>query len=65
MVYSLDQCVESCYALGSMREMKNTPRSTVHIGFDGRVHKRFSGKCAQERFENEVRILEYLEERGC
>lgn len=48
-----------------MREMKNTPRSTVHIGFDGRVHKRFSGKYAQERFENEVRILRYLEKQGC
>ncbi len=48
-----------------MREMKNTPRSTVHIGFDGRVHKRFSGKFAKERFENEVRILEYLEKQGC
>ena len=48
-----------------MREMKNTPRSTVHIGFDGRVHKRFMGKYARERFENEVRILEYLKEKGC
>ena len=37
----------------------------VHIGFDGRVHKRFSGKYAQERFENEVRILRYLEKQGC
>jgi len=45
--------------------MKNTPRSTVHIGFDGRVHKRFMGKYARERFENEVRILEYLKEKGC
>ena len=45
--------------------MKNTPRSTVHIGFDGRVHKRFSGKYAQERFKNEVRILRYLEKQGC
>ena len=45
----------------AMREMKNTPRSAVHIGFDGRVHKRFSGKHAQERFDNEVRMLEYLE----
>lgn len=48
-----------------MREMKNTPRSTVHIGFDGRVHKRFLGKYAKERFENEVRILEHLKEKGC
>ena len=48
-----------------MREMKNTPRSVVHIGFDGRVHKRFSGEHARERFDNEVRMLEYLEKQDC
>lgn len=48
-----------------MREMKNTPRSTVHIGFDGRVHKRFLGKYAKKRFENEVHILEHLKQKGC
>jgi len=48
-----------------MREAKNTARATVHIGYDGRVHKQFKGHNAQERFENEVRILRLLEERGC
>jgi tRNA A-37 threonylcarbamoyl transferase component Bud32 len=48
-----------------MQEMKNTARATVRIGFDGRVHKTFRGHKAQERFDHEVRVLRYLEERGC
>ncbi len=48
-----------------MQEAKNTPRAVVHIGYDGRVHKLFRGHNAQERFENEVRVLRLLEERGC
>jgi len=48
-----------------MHEVKDTARALVRIGFDGRVHKTFRGPKAQERFENEVRILRYLEERGC
>lgn len=48
-----------------MREMKDTQRATVHIGYDGRVHKRFLGPLAKERFENEVRVLKYLEKKGC
>lgn len=45
--------------------MKDTARATVRIGFDGRVHKTFRGHLARERFEHEVRVLKYLEERGC
>ena len=48
-----------------MREEKNTQRSVVNIGFDGRVHKTFRGHQAEERFENEVKVLKYLESRGC
>jgi tRNA A-37 threonylcarbamoyl transferase component Bud32 len=48
-----------------MQEVKDTPRALVRIGFDGRVHKTFRGHLARERFENEVRILRHLEERGC
>ncbi len=48
-----------------MREEKNTQRSTVHIGFDGRVHKVFRGPDAEKRFSTEVKVLRYLEERGC
>lgn len=48
-----------------MHEMKDTARATVRIGFDGRVHKTFRGHGAQERFQHEVRVLRYLEQRGC
>lgn len=48
-----------------MHEMKDTARATVRIGFDGRVHKTFRGHFARERFEHEVRVLRYLESRGC
>lgn len=48
-----------------MREAKDTQRALVRLAFDGRVHKTFRGPRAQERFDNEVRVLRYLEERGC
>ena len=48
-----------------MQEAKNTPRAVVHVGYDGRVHKRFRGPQARERYENEVRVLEFLERHGC
>lgn len=48
-----------------MQEAKNTPRAIVRIGYDGRVHKYFKGPQAKERYENEVRVLRYLAEKGC
>jgi len=48
-----------------MQEAKNTQRALVRIGFDGRVHKLFRGPQADTRFENEVRVLQYLEARKC
>ncbi len=48
-----------------MQEAKNTQRALVRIGFDGRVHKLFRGPQAETRFENEVRVLRYLEARKC
>lgn len=48
-----------------MQEAKNTARALVNIGYDGRVHKRFRGPQARERYENEVRVLEYLERKEC
>ena len=44
---------------------KDTPRAQVRIGFDGRVHKLFRGPQAIDRFENEVRVLDYLGKRKC
>ncbi len=48
-----------------MHEMKDTARALVRIGYDGKVHKWFRGHEAKERFENEIRVLKYLEKRGC
>jgi len=48
-----------------MLQVKDTPRAVVRIGFDGKVHKTFRGHMAKERFENEVRVLQYLEKREC
>jgi tRNA A-37 threonylcarbamoyl transferase component Bud32 len=54
-------------ALGTtaMHEMKDTPRALVRISYDGRVHKTFRGHMARERFEQEVRVLKFLEKQNC
>ena len=48
-----------------MHEIKDTRQATVHIGYDGRVHKTYNGTMARERFENEVRVLRYLDKKNC
>jgi hypothetical protein len=48
-----------------MRDVKDTQRSLVRIGYDGRVWKTFRGPEAETRFANEVRVLRHLEDRGC
>ncbi len=48
-----------------MHEAKNTQRALVRIGYDGTVHKQFRGPEAQTRFDNEIRVLKYLEQRKC
>lgn len=48
-----------------MLKVKDTLRATVHLSFDGRVFKTYHGPNARERFENETRVLKYLEARGC
>jgi PPM family protein phosphatase len=48
-----------------MLQVKDTLRSTVQLSFDGRVFKTYHGPDAQTRFANEVRVLRFLEERGC
>jgi tRNA A-37 threonylcarbamoyl transferase component Bud32 len=48
-----------------MRQVKDTLRSTVRISYDGLVYKTFRGPLAQERFENEVRILQFLKSKSC
>ncbi len=48
-----------------MHELKDTLRATVRMTYDGRVHKTFRGPKAQERYENEVRVLEFLQRQNC
>ncbi len=48
-----------------MHEIKDTLRATVRISYDGRVYKQFRGPKAQERFDNEVRVLQYLAGKNC
>jgi tRNA A-37 threonylcarbamoyl transferase component Bud32 len=46
-------------------KVKDTPRSTVNLTFDGRVLKSYHGPDARERFDHEVEVLRYLEQKGC
>jgi tRNA A-37 threonylcarbamoyl transferase component Bud32 len=48
-----------------MLKVKDTLRSTVNLTFDGRVIKAYHGANAQERFDQEVRVLRHLEDHGC
>lgn len=48
-----------------MLQVKDTLRATVHLSFDGRVYKAYHGPDAQKRFDNEVRVLRHLADRGC
>jgi len=48
-----------------MLQVKDTPRATVQVSFDGRVYKTYHGPNAQERFNREVKVLRHLEARGC
>ena len=48
-----------------MLQVKDTLRATVQLSFDGRVFKTYHGADARERFEKEVRVLRFLEARGC
>ena len=48
-----------------MHDVKDTQRASVRVSYDGRVFKIFRGPKAQERFDNEVRILRFLEEKQC
>ena len=48
-----------------MLQVKDTLRATVRLGFDGRVYKAYHGRDAATRFAQEVKVLRYLETRGC
>ena len=48
-----------------MLQVKDTLRSTVQVGFDGRVYKTYHGPDAQQRFDKEALVLRHLESRQC
>ncbi|MDB6019155.1 MAG: Mn2+-dependent serine/threonine protein kinase [Pedosphaera sp.] len=48
-----------------MLQVKDTLRATVQVTFDDRVLKTYHGRDAQERFNQEVKVLRYLETRRC
>ncbi|HEU5069094.1 MAG TPA: serine/threonine protein phosphatase [Verrucomicrobiae bacterium] len=48
-----------------MLKVKDTRRATVNLSFDGRVFKVYHGPDARTRFANELRVLRFLEARGC
>ena len=55
----------SCGIFPTMDIVKDTLRAIVRIGWDGKVYKTFRGPKAEERFDNEVRILRHLAAHGC
>ncbi|TAE77037.1 MAG: serine/threonine protein phosphatase [Verrucomicrobia bacterium] len=48
-----------------MKNLKDGIRAHVRLDWTGRVHKRFRGSDALQRYSNEVAVLKTLEERGC
>lgn len=61
----LPRAYESSHVFIPMHEVKDTLRATVRISYDGTVYKTFRGPKAAERYQNEIRVLRYLEERTC
>ncbi len=48
-----------------MNTVKDTLRSTVRVGYDGRVFKQFRGPDAQTRCAQEVAVLQHLQAQNC
>ena len=55
----------SAGGITAMYDVKDSKQATVRIGYDGKVHKTFRGPLAKRRFENELRVLRYLEKQHC
>ncbi len=53
------------HSFTKMDQVKDTLRALVRISYDAKVYKTFRGPKAQERFENEVKVLRYLEKKKC
>lgn len=65
----LEQCFSSTFLyatiLSEVLKVKDTPRSTVNLTFDGRVVKSYHGPDARQRFDHEIEVLRYLEQQRC
>ena len=48
-----------------MMDIKDSRQATVRVKFDGSIYKQYHGTMAKERFDNEVRVLRYLEDKNC
>ena len=48
-----------------MLVLKNSPKTRVRFRSDWSVSKTFRGSNARERFENEIRVLRFLESKLC
>ena len=48
-----------------MPEAKNTRTASVHIGYDGKVHKSYRDRLADQRMATEVAVLKHLGEQNC
>ena len=51
--------------LTPMKQIKDTVRAKVRVGYDGRVHKTFRGTDRDKRYAREKEVLLALKERGC
>ncbi len=48
-----------------MLAVKNSPRARVRFRSDWSVSKQFRGTNASDRYENEIRVLSFLESKRC
>jgi hypothetical protein len=65
LLCAFDGSPERGQVFGGMLQVKDTLRATVQVSFDGRVFKTYHGADARKRFNQEVRVLKYLESRNC
>lgn len=58
-------CTRRLHCAKDMLKVKDTLRATVNLTFDGRVIKQYHGPNARERFDQEAKVLRFLEEKKC
>ncbi|MGY8686186.1 MAG: serine/threonine protein phosphatase, partial [Verrucomicrobiales bacterium] len=48
-----------------MKDLKDSPRALVRIGYDNRVYKTYRGRLKEERYFTEKKVLRFLERQEC